>query len=394
MSKSARSAAMRLLPCANTTLPVAIARFSSGVRPDIVGVDLRVAAASISTLPMKCQSFWLFDASRLVARRRRASVSQRGAAGVRRAARARARSGARLRQRDARARRDECERDRNGRFASGTVSGSGVVEAYHVRIDELQHVAEQENRSGDDDARRDAPGGGERVGDDGLDRRSAARRDRPRALGERRPARRSARFDARVTTSAADRRAAAPRTCRRRPCRASRRTRAAAVRAALAREIGRERRGAGRVVRGVEQQLAAVRPAGAAPAGPASRRSREPGDDRVGRHGDAARVEHLEQPHGDGRVRRPDARPRRPSVAVVAPACEPIVPASRLRRRPTPSPRSTARPRSTATRRCRRGSAARPTTTGTPRLDDAGLLDGDLAQRRAEVLLVIEARSR
>ena len=67
-------------------------------------------------------------------------------------------------------------------------------------------------------------------------------------------------------------------------------------------QVGRERGGAGRVVRGVEQQLAAVREAPhLEPARPV--RARQPGLDRLGGHGNAARVELLEQAQRDRGVR-------------------------------------------------------------------------------------------
>ena len=57
-------------------------------------------------------------------------------------------------------------------------------------------------------------------------------------------------------------------------------------------EIGRERGGAGRVVRGVEQQLAAVgQPARFEPSRPL--RIGEPGGDAMSRDANAVRVEHL-----------------------------------------------------------------------------------------------------
>ena len=177
------------------------------------------------------------------------------------------------------------------------------------------------------------------------------------------------------------------------------RTPAAAVRPP-AREIGRQRRRAGRVVRGVEQHLAAVRQASAFE--PPRPRDVARADSTVGAggHGDAACVEHLEHSHRDDRVvdlmaPRSAERGRRrnregcshETIGAVAPR--------RLRRATS---HAVARPGS-ARRRARRRRARwpptpqrrhRPTTTGTPGLMMPAFLGGDLAQRRPEVLLMIE----
>ena len=145
---------------------------------------------------------------------------------------------------------------------------SQAFEAYHDRADPLHHVAEQENRSGDDDA-----GARSSTAASSAAPRSAAiddrqrRRDRARLLSQGSGSAERA-FDARVTISRP--------TCgssaanmpldvlvphsgeHQRP-----------LRAAIGSQIGRERGGAGRVVRRIEQQLAAVRePAHLETAGP------------------------------------------------------------------------------------------------------------------------------
>ena len=137
-------------------------------------------------------------------------------------------------------------------------------------------------------------------------------------------------------------------------------------------QIRRERRGAGRVVGGVEQHLAAIGQAPRVRAVPATnvREARR----RWRRHGDRRRVEQLEHPHGDdGVVDLMRAGERERAIAVVA------------HRRPQQNRcRSSAgcvgstvgRPPRRSARRSRRSRAiaARasggigPTTTGTPGL--------------------------
>ena len=131
-------------------------------------------------------------------------------------------------------------------------------------------------------------------------------------------------------------------------------------------EVGRERGGAGRVVRGVEQQLAAVGQPPDARAGPATTRSRQAGRDRArAARRCPARSSMLEQ----RARRRPRCRSdgRRARADACTSPC-----ANRRRRRSGTDRRGAARARGAALARDRASTrlriAASPTTTGTPGL--------------------------
>ena len=200
-----------------------------------------------------------------------------------------------------------------------------------------------------------------------LDRDRRARRDRARVLGQRRPDRPSARFEARVTT----RRLTAGSSAANMPSTSLSRI-AANTSGALSpprrSQIGRERGGAGRVVRRVEQHS---RPS-------ASRRSVEPPRPRrVGerrarwpRRGtaNAVRVEQLEQPDGDDRVADlMRARQADRDVAVIAHG---VRSRSSWHRRvgADASARDERRAAIAATARSASRQSSSPTTTGTPGL--------------------------
>ena len=178
---------------------------------------------------------------------------------------------------------------------------------------------------------------------------------------------RRARDDQRPTAGSSAREHAA-----RRPCRASPRRRAAAASPACVLQVGRERRGAGRVVRGVEQQLAAVRRAGAISSRPGHRGCASPAAIARSRHGDAARVEQLQQRGPRPPRSRADAR-RRGRSSCPSPSL--AVGADRRRRR--------ALRGDLLDRRAPRPARSGPTTTGTPGLMMPAFSTRDLAQRRA-----------
>ena len=155
-----------------------------------------------------------------------------------------------------------------------------------------------------------------------------------------------------------------------------------------ARQVGRERGGAGRVVRGVEQQLAAVRAAAARSSRPGHCGSRQAGGDRA-------------EPARRCRARRACSsrrtRDRGVAIADGAPReADRVMRVERIARARRGSIGGAAARR----RRSDRSAAARVRIAAVAddhrhaRLDDAGLLDRDLAQRRAEVLLVIEGDRR
>ena len=225
--------------------------------------------------------------------------------------------------------------------------------------DQLHDVAEQEDRSGDDDPRRCA-----------ATRRRAPRRApaRSRSGSPARSTRALLRQHVRVgrarrsTRASRSERPTAGSSAREHArdvlCRASRRTRAAAARRPSACQIGRERGGAGRVVRGVEQQLAAVGAAAARSSRPGHSGCASPAAIALSRHRNAARVEALRAARRRRRRSRADARLRRPI-------------ATARRRRPDRRHGSTSAPRcardlarSTAAASARSG----PITTGTPGL--------------------------
>ena len=185
------------------------------------------------------------------------------------------------------------------RIIERQVSSKGITS----RSSSFMHVAEQENRSGDDDARRRAPGDLERSCGESA-RSSTGSSARSRAPGgELSRDRPIARFEARVRPSWLTAGSSAANIAGASLSRIAREDqRRADLRPAL--EIGRERGRAGRVVRGVEQHLAAVRQTRQLEAsGPVGLREAVR-DRRRAERRSPARSSDLEQPDGDGRVRR------------------------------------------------------------------------------------------
>ena len=174
----------------------------------------------------------------------------------------------------------------------------------------LHDVAEQEDRSGDDDARRDAPRRVERVARRRLDGDRQIGATRARLRRQRRPDRpsaRSTRASGRDGSTAGS--SAANMPARVLVAHRARRPAGAASGLPLV-EIGRERGRAGRVVRRVEQHLAAVGQDAARSSRPGQPRPREAVRDRRARNGDAAaRSTTSSSADRDGRVRRSDGRP-------------------------------------------------------------------------------------
>ena len=144
---------------------------------------------------------------------------------------------------------------------------------------------------------------------------------------------------------------------------------------AIGPQIGRERGGAGRVVGGVEQQLAPIgEPTRFKPSWPL--RIGEPGSDRMSWDANAVRIEDLEQTNRDRRVRLlmrtreanrevSAIRRRRPDELGAALARDPLDDGGRL-------------------------GLERPDDNRDAGLDDARLLERDFPQRGAEVLLMLE----
>ena len=219
----------------------------------------------------------------------------------------------------------------------------------------------------------------ERIRRDGDDVHRQLRSDRSRDGRQRvrdRPSAGSTRASRRRRSTGGRQRA--EHACRR-PCRASPRTRAAAAPVRALMEIGRERGGAGRIVRRVEQQLAAV---GQAPqvqaAGPSGCREAAAIASRV-----------------TGMPRASSTSSTRAATA----ALRDLVRGRRGRRASNPDQRSRcrtsrisiARPRSRAACRAIRHASASGSHLADhdrhTRLDDAGLLGGDRRSVDAEVLL-------
>ena len=317
---------------------------------------------------MKCQSFWLFDPSRR---------SLIGGVGGRRGRRR-----CRLRERRALPTTRTTARNTLGNRFSIRTRCAGVRRVSRA-ADPLHDVAEQKNRSGDDDPRRRAPRGGERLADDRLRSRSAARARDARACSASVAGSAERAFDARVTTrwpTAGSSAANMPVDVLVAHRGEHERARRAALRSEGRTRARRRRPGCAR-----RRAAARGRPAAAADrGGPASRGCARPAAIACGGTRDAARVEHARAGAARRRRSRADGRRRRPTVDAVARRV-------RDRRESSSARRARARPRSMAA--AASGSSA-PDDDRHARLDDAGLLERDLAQRRAEILLVVEGDRR